>query len=58
MRQVNTLGDLLRMDYDWSPQVTSMKVPTMLVFADADAILLNTWSSFSSFSEGARRMAA
>jgi pimeloyl-ACP methyl ester carboxylesterase len=32
------LGDLLRQDYDWSKDVAALKAPTMLVFADADAI--------------------
>src|SRR5260370_8637030 len=32
------LGDLLRMDYDWSKHVAAVKAPTMIVFADADAI--------------------
>jgi pimeloyl-ACP methyl ester carboxylesterase len=32
------LGDLLRKDYDWSKQVAAIKSPTMIVFADADAV--------------------
>ncbi len=32
------LGALLSKDYDWSRQVAAIKVPTMLVFADADAV--------------------
>ncbi len=32
------LGELLRQDYDWSKEVGAIKAPTMLVFADADAI--------------------
>jgi pimeloyl-ACP methyl ester carboxylesterase len=32
------LGDLLRQDYDWSKEVAAIKAPTMLVFADADAV--------------------
>lgn len=32
------LGDLLRQDYDWSKEVAAMKAPTMIVFADADAV--------------------
>jgi pimeloyl-ACP methyl ester carboxylesterase len=32
------LGDLLRQDYDWSSEVAAVKVPTLLVFADADAL--------------------
>jgi len=32
------LRDLLAKDYDWSQQVGAIKSPTMLVFADADAV--------------------
>ncbi len=32
------LGDLLRQDYDWSKEVAAIKAPTMIIFADADAI--------------------
>jgi len=32
------LGKLLSTDYDWSKEVASIKNPTMLVFADADAV--------------------
>jgi len=32
------MGDLMRKQYDWSKEVASIKVPTMLVFADADAV--------------------
>jgi pimeloyl-ACP methyl ester carboxylesterase len=32
------IGELLRKDYDWSKEVAAIKAPTMLVFADADAI--------------------
>jgi len=32
------LGDLLRQDYNWAKEVEAIKAPTLLVFADADAI--------------------
>ena len=32
------LGDLLRQDYDWPKEVQAIKAPTMLVYADADAV--------------------
>lgn len=37
-RLFTKLGDLLRQEYDWSKDVAAIKAPTMLVFADADAI--------------------
>ena len=32
------IGELLRKDYDWSKEVAAIQAPTMLVFADADAV--------------------
>jgi pimeloyl-ACP methyl ester carboxylesterase len=32
------IGDLQRKDYDWSADVRAIAAPTMLVFADADAV--------------------
>jgi pimeloyl-ACP methyl ester carboxylesterase len=32
------LGELLRQDYDWSKQVAAIRLPVLLVFADADAV--------------------
>lgn len=32
------IGDLQRRDYDWSADVRAVEAPTMLVFADADAV--------------------
>ena len=37
-RLFTKLADLLKKDYDWSRQVAAIKAPTMLVFADADAV--------------------
>ncbi len=34
------LGDLVRLDYDWSRQVSLIESPVLIVFADADAIRL------------------
>jgi len=52
------LGDLLRRDYDWSRDVAAMKAPTMLVFADADAIRPRTsWNSTDCSAAGRRTRA-
>jgi len=37
-RLFTKLADLLKKDYNWSRQVAAIKAPTMLVFADADAV--------------------
>ncbi|MFD6752331.1 alpha/beta fold hydrolase [Micromonospora gifhornensis] len=31
-------GELLRREYDWSPEVATLTTPTLLVFADADSV--------------------
>jgi len=33
------LAELLKRDYDWSKEVADLKPPTMLMFADADAVM-------------------
>jgi pimeloyl-ACP methyl ester carboxylesterase len=35
---VTKMGQLLGQDYDWSDEIAAITAPTMLVFADADAI--------------------
>ncbi len=32
------LGDLLRQEYDWSNQVAALKMPTLLIYGDADSM--------------------
>lgn len=32
------MGDLLRLDYDWSAGVAALATPTLLVFGDADSV--------------------
>jgi hypothetical protein len=49
------LGDMLRKDYDWSASVAAIKSPTMLVFADADAVRLQHIVEFYSLLGGGQR---
>jgi pimeloyl-ACP methyl ester carboxylesterase len=35
---LDKMGDLLRQEYDWSDDVAALKMPTMLVYGDADSI--------------------
>jgi pimeloyl-ACP methyl ester carboxylesterase len=35
---LDKIGDMLRHNYDWSADVAALKMPTMLVFGDADSI--------------------
>ena len=35
---VDRIGQLLRQEYDWSTQLAALKIPTQLVFGDADSV--------------------
>jgi pimeloyl-ACP methyl ester carboxylesterase len=35
---LDKIGDLMRRDYDWSPEVAKMAIPTLLAFGDADSV--------------------
>ena len=35
---LDKIGDMLRHSYDWSDDVAALKMPTLLVFGDADSI--------------------
>jgi pimeloyl-ACP methyl ester carboxylesterase len=35
---ITKMSVLLRTDYDWSKEVAAIKIPTLLVFGDADAV--------------------
>ena len=49
------LGEMLRKDYDWSDGVKAIQSPTMLVFADADAVRLQHIVEFYSLLGGGQR---
>jgi pimeloyl-ACP methyl ester carboxylesterase len=49
------LGEMLRKDYDWSDGVKAIRSPTMLVFADADAVRLQHIVEFYSLLGGGQR---
>lgn len=49
------LRDLLSKDYDWSKDVAAIKSPTMLVFADADAIRTTHMVEFYGLLGGGQR---
>jgi pimeloyl-ACP methyl ester carboxylesterase len=49
------ISDMESQDYDWSEDVSVMKVPTMIMFADADSILLEHIVSFYRLLGGGQR---
>ncbi|MEU8374527.1 alpha/beta hydrolase [Micromonospora sp. NPDC048894] len=48
-------GALLRHEYDWSPEVAALAVPTLLVFADADSIPVTHMAEFYRLLGGGHR---
>jgi len=49
------LADLLKKDYDWSKEVAAIRAPTMIVFADADAVRTTHIMEFFSLLGGGQR---
>jgi pimeloyl-ACP methyl ester carboxylesterase len=49
------LGDLLKRDYDWSKEVKAIRAPTLLVFADQDAIRIEHIMAFFALFGGGQR---
>jgi pimeloyl-ACP methyl ester carboxylesterase len=49
------IGEMGRKEYDWSKEVAAIRSPTMLVFADADAVTLQHMVEFYSLLGGGQR---
>lgn len=49
------LGNLLRQDYDWSSEVASLKVPTLIVVGDADSLPVSHAVEFFELLGGSQR---
>lgn len=54
-RLLRKIGDLESMDFDWKQAVARIQAPTMLVFADADAIQVDHMAEFYRTLGGAQR---
>ena len=52
---VGKVGDLLRQDYDWSGEVSTLKTPTLLVVGDADSVRTSHALKFFELLGGGRR---
>ncbi len=52
---VDKMGGLLRRDYDWSGEVATLTVPTMLVFGDADSLPPREAAEFFALLGGGQR---
>lgn len=49
------LGELMRQDYDWTKEAAALRMPTLLAYADADAIRLEHILEFFALLGGGQR---
>ena len=49
------VGDMLREDYDWTQEVTNLKMPVLLVFGDVDSIPASHMAEFYSLLGGSQK---
>jgi pimeloyl-ACP methyl ester carboxylesterase len=52
---LDRMGDLMRKDYDWRAEIAQLKMPTLLLFADHDAISMKHIAEFFALFEGGVR---
>lgn len=52
---IDKMGDLLRQPYDWSNEVAALKMPVLLVFADADSVMTDHMAEFYKLLGGGQR---
>ena len=43
---LDRIGDLMRKDYDWRPEIAKLPMPTLLLFADHDAVSTKHMAEF------------
>lgn len=54
-RLLDRMGDLMRKDYDWRAEIAKLRMPTLLVFADHDAVSMKHIAEFFALFEGGIR---
>jgi pimeloyl-ACP methyl ester carboxylesterase len=52
---LDRMGDLMRKDYDWRDEIAALRVPTLLLFADHDAVSMRHIAEFFALFEGGVR---
>jgi pimeloyl-ACP methyl ester carboxylesterase len=52
---LDRMGDLMRKDYDWRPEIAQLRVPTLLLFADHDAVSMKHIAEFFALFDGGVR---
>lgn len=49
---MDRMGELMKKDYDWRPEIAKLRVPTLLLFADHDAVSMKHIAEFYSLFGG------
>ncbi len=52
---LDRMGDLMRKDYDWRAEIRNLRVPTLLLFADHDAVSMRHIAEFFALFDGGVR---
>ena len=52
---LDRMGELMKKDYDWRAEIKSLRVPTLLLFADHDAISMQHIAEFFALFDGGVR---
>jgi pimeloyl-ACP methyl ester carboxylesterase len=52
---LDRMGELMKKDYDWRPEIAKLRVPTLLLFADHDAVSMRHIAEFFALFEGGVR---
>jgi pimeloyl-ACP methyl ester carboxylesterase len=52
---LDRMGELMRKDYDWRAEIAKLRMPTLLLFADHDAVSMRHIAEFFALFEGGVR---
>jgi pimeloyl-ACP methyl ester carboxylesterase len=52
---LDRMGELMKKDYDWRAEIAALRVPTLLLFADHDAVSMRHIAEFFALFEGGVR---
>jgi pimeloyl-ACP methyl ester carboxylesterase len=49
---LDRMGELMKKDYDWRPEIAKLRMPTLLIFADHDAVSMRHIAEFFALFDG------
>jgi pimeloyl-ACP methyl ester carboxylesterase len=52
---LDRMGELMKKDYDWRPEIAKLRMPTLLLFADHDAVSMRHIAEFFALFDGGVR---